>query len=318
MSDVLSAGYVLVVAEVRRGLFEERNLDTIGLGRDLGLPVFLLLPENVNGVDESLFDRVLTVSTDEGNFLNPLTTVSILTKVFESQGQPDFILFTHSSSGAECAAYAAGHFSMPLVTDVSAFDKETGTFSKSYYSDKVFAQFKAASSPSILTVRSGSFRAQVTHNQAAPAVENLGAFTAEEGRTFLEYVEEAGGAVDITKAEFLLSVGRGIGSKDEIPRFEELAQLTRAVLSCSRPVVDKLWLPKERQVGTSGKTVKPKVYLAMGISGAFQHIAGMKDTDCIIAINKDPEAPIFQYAHYGIVADVNKLRDKLIEAVKGS
>ena len=85
MSDVLSAGYVLVVAEVRRGLFEERNLDTIGLGRQLGLPVFLLLPDNVSGVDESLLDRVLKVSTDEGNFLNPLTTVSILAKVFESQ-----------------------------------------------------------------------------------------------------------------------------------------------------------------------------------------------------------------------------------------
>ena len=99
---------------------------------------------------------------------------------------------------------------------------------------------------------------------------------------------------------------------------KSLPRLMRAVLSCSRPVVDKLWLPKERQVGTSGKTVKPKVYLAMAISGAFQHIAGMKDSDCIIAINKDPEAPIFQYAHFGIVADVNKLRDKLIETVKGS
>ncbi len=314
----MSAGYVLVVAEVRRGLFEERNLDTIGLGRELGLPVSLLLPENVNGVDELLLDRVLKVSADEGTFLNPLVMVSILVKVFESQGQPDFVLFTHSSSGAECAAYAAGHFSAPLVTDVSGFDQSTGTFFKSYYSDKVFAQFKSTSSPTFLTVRSGSFRENVTRNQAAPAVESVGDIAPAEGRTFLEYVEEAGGAVDITKAEFLLSVGRGIGSKDEIPRYEELARAMRAVLSCSRPVVDKLWLPKERQVGTSGKTVKPKVYLAMAISGAFQHIAGMKDADCIIAINKDPEAPIFQYAHFGIVADVNKLRDKLIETVKGS
>jgi electron transfer flavoprotein alpha subunit len=316
MSDAL--GYVLVVAEVRRGLFEERNLDTIGLGRLLGRPVCLLLPENVSGVDESMLDKVLKVSTDEGIFLNPLATTSIFAKVFESHGQPDFILYTHSSSGAECAAYAAGHFSLPLITDVSGYDKETGTFSKSYYSDKVFAQFKSTSSPAILTVRTGSFREQVTHNPAAATVESLGAFAPQEGRTFLEYVEEAGGAVDITKAEFLLSVGRGVGSKDEIPRYEELAQLTRAVLSCSRPVVDKLWLPKERQVGTSGKTVKPKVYLAMAISGAFQHIAGMKDSDCIIAINKDPEAPIFQYAHFGVVADVNKLRDKLIEIAKGS
>jgi electron transfer flavoprotein alpha subunit len=314
----MSDRYVLVVAEVRRGLFEERNLDAIGLGRQLGLSVCLLLPENISGVDDSLLDRVLKVSMDEGSFLNPLTMVSILAKVFESQGQPDFILFTHSSSGAECAAYAAGHFSAPLVTDVSGFDKETGTFSKSYYSDKVFAQFKPTSSPAFLTVRTGSFRENATPNPAAATVETVGDITPVEGRTFLEYVEEAGGAVDITKAEFLLSVGRGIGSKDEIPRYEELAQTMRAVLSCSRPVVDKLWLPKERQVGTSGKTVKPKVYLAMAISGAFQHIAGMKDADCIIAINKDPEAPIFQYAHFGVVADVNKLRDKLIEIAKGS
>jgi electron transfer flavoprotein alpha subunit len=89
------------------------------------------------------------------------------------------------------------------------------------------------------------------------------------------------------------------------------------VLSGSRPVIDKQWLPKPRQVGTSGKTVKPKVYLAMGISGAFQHIAGMKDSDCIIAVNKDPEAPIFQYAHYGIIGDVHKVRDKIKDIVKG-
>ncbi len=311
-------GYVLVVAEVRRGLFEERNLDTIGLGRLLQKPVFLLLPDNVSGADPLLVDKLLSVKTDEGSFLNPLFMVSVLTRVFETQGQPDFILFTHSSSGAESAAYAAGHFGLPLITDVNGFDGPTATFSKSYYADKVFAQFAPAKSPSLLTVRTGSFRECATPRPEASPVESLDGLAPAEGRTFLEYVEEATGAVDITKADFLLSVGRGIGSKDEIPRFEELALSLRAVLSCSRPVVDKLWLPKERQVGTSGKTVKPKVYLAMAISGAFQHIAGMKDADCIIAVNKDPEAPIFQYAHFGVVADVNKLRDKLIETVKGS
>jgi electron transfer flavoprotein alpha subunit len=145
----------------------------------------------------------------------------------------------------------------------------------------------------------------------------MAAIPASEGRSFVEYVEEEKAEIDITKADFLLSVGRGIGNKDEIADYEELAGRLRAVLSGSRPVIDKQWLPKPRQVGTSGKTVKPKVYLAMGISGAFQHIAGMKDSDCIIAVNKDPEAPIFQYAHFGIIADANKLRDKLKEAAKG-
>lgn len=92
--------------------------------------------------------------------------------------------------------------------------------------------------------------------------------------------------------------------------------MLKATLSGSRPVIDKMWLPKPRQVGTSGKTVKPKVYLAMGISGAFQHIAGMKDSDCIIAVNKDAGAPIFQYAHFGIIADMHKVRDKLKDMLK--
>jgi electron transfer flavoprotein alpha subunit len=140
--------------------------------------------------------------------------------------------------------------------------------------------------------------------------------TAQRG--FIEYVEEERTDIDITKAEFLLSIGRGVGSQDEIPSYEELAGILTAVLSGSRPVIDKQWLPKPRQVGTSGKTVKPKVYLAMGISGAFQHIAGMKDSDCIIAVNKDLEAPIFQYAHYGIVGDVHKVRDKLKAIVKSA
>ncbi|MBP1730012.1 MAG: Electron transfer flavoprotein, alpha subunit [Deltaproteobacteria bacterium] len=310
--------YLLVVAEVRRGVFEERNLDSIGLGRLMQKPVRLLVPEKTNGFDGRMVDSVLRVGGDEEQFLNPLAMVAILAKIFESQGKPDFIAFTHSSSGAECAAYVSGHFAMPVITDVSGFDAGSGTFLKSYYSDKVFARISAGSSPAVVTVRSGSFKEHVTQSPQEAVAQSVGDFSALEGRSFVEYVEEAAGGVDITKAEFLLSVGRGIGNKDEVARYEELAQSMRAVLSCSRPVVDKLWVAKERQVGTSGKTVKPKVYLAMGISGAFQHIAGMKDSDCIIAINKDPEAPIFQYAHFGVVADANKLRDKLLETVKGS
>ena len=165
-------------------------------------------------------------------------------------------------------------------------------------------------------MRSGSFKEYAVEKGESPAVETIEHVPASEGRTIIEYLEEEKGEIDITRAEFLLSVGRGIGNKEEIPDYEALAGLLRATLSGSRPVIDKQWLPKERQVGTSGKTVKPKVYFAMGISGVFQHIAGMKDSDCIIAVNKDPEAPIFQYAHFGIIADANKLRDRLKEAVK--
>ena len=115
------------------------------------------------------------------------------------------------------------------------------------------------------------------------------------------------GGVDITAAEKLVGIGRGIKDVANIPMVEDLAKTMGAVVSCSRPIVDKGWLPTDRQVGTSGKTVKPKLYHALGISGAFQHILGMKGSDLIIAVNKDPKAPIFSFADYGVVEDMFKI-----------
>lgn len=308
--------YTLIVAEVRRGVFEERNLDSLGLGALLGAQSVLLIPDGAYEVPDKLVDAVVKVKAAEEVYLNPMSMGKILEAVFAAKGKPDHILFTQSSSGMEAAAYAAGLFGMPVMTDVSGYDRDAGIFLKSYYSDKVFGQFKAAGAPVILSVRSGSFREFAVEKAAAAPAETIEGAAAET-RTFVEYVEEEKTDIDITKAEFLLSVGRGVGNQDEVSGYEELAGILKAVLSGSRPVIDKMWLPKARQVGTSGKTVKPKVYLAMGISGAFQHIAGMKDSDCIIAVNKDPEAPIFQYAHYGIVGDIHKVRDKLKELAKG-
>ncbi|HOD75276.1 MAG TPA: electron transfer flavoprotein subunit alpha/FixB family protein [Syntrophorhabdaceae bacterium] len=303
--------YALIIAEVRRGVFEERNLDSAGIAALLGKEAVMLLPDGAYQTG-NIADTIVKVKVGEEVFLNPLNLKNILEKVFTARGNPDVIIFTHSSFGMESAAYTAGAFGFPVVTDVSGYDKERGVFLKSYYSDKIFGEFKANGGPVVLSVRSGSFK-EFAAEKAAARVEEIEGVAPVEGRTFVEYVEEEKADVDITKADFLLSVGRGIGNKDEIPAYEDLAGKLKAVLSGSRPVIDKMWLPKPRQVGTSGKTVKPKVYLAMGISGAFQHIAGMKDSECIIAVNKDTEAPIFQYAHFGIVADIHKVRDKLKE-----
>jgi electron transfer flavoprotein alpha subunit len=314
----VSMSYALIVAEVRRGVFEERNLDSLGICALLEKETVLLLPDKAYAFNEKMTDNLVRVKTDEEVFLNPLNLANIVWQVFSTRGKPDLIVFTHSSSGGESAAYLAGLFGFPVITDVSGYDKERALFSKSYYSDKLFGEFKyPADSPFILTMRSGSFREYVSERTVAPKVETIEDVSVSSGRTFVEYVEEEKTDIDITKADFLLSVGRGVGNKDEIPSYEELAGLLKAVLSGSRPVIDKMWLPKPRQVGTSGKTVKPKVYLAMGISGAFQHIAGMKDSDCIIAVNKDAEAPIFQYAHYGIIADIHKVRDTIKSQIMG-
>ncbi len=306
--------YALVIAEVRRGNFEERNLDSLGLAALMGLPITLLAPQGDYPAMGGFADRIVASTLEETTFLNPMNMARIVGAATEKYGRPQAIIFTHSSAGTESAAYVAGALNLPLVTDVSAFEKEGALFHKSYYSDKIFGQFKSlVDNPPVLTVRSGSFKEFAARKEGNPSPEVLDAITPTQERLFVEYVEEEKTDIDITKAEFLLSVGRGVGNKDEISSYEELAGLLKAVLSGSRPVIDKTWLPKSRQVGTSGKTVKPKVYLALGISGAFQHIAGMKDSDCIIAVNKDPEAPIFQYAHYGLVADMHKVRDKLKE-----
>jgi len=140
-------------------------------------------------------------------------------------------------------------------------------------------------------------------------------------KDFIEFVETAAGDVDISQAGLLVSVGRGIGEEENIALVKELAEALNGVVSCSRPIVDKSWLPKYLQVGTSGKSVSPKVYIAVGISGAFQHLAGISGAGTVIAINKDPKAPIFRTADYGIVDDLFKilpvLKDKVLETKKG-
>jgi electron transfer flavoprotein alpha subunit len=132
----------------------------------------------------------------------------------------------------------------------------------------------------------------------------------------LELIEAPASEVDITKADILVSIGRGLGDKDKIGILEALAQALNGVIACSRPLVDLGFLPSERQVGASGKIVAPKVYIACGISGASQHLTGMSDSKMIVAINKDPNAPIYQVAHYGVAADLFKIVPALTEAAK--
>jgi electron transfer flavoprotein alpha subunit len=161
------------------------------------------------------------------------------------------------------------------------------------------------SSGAVLTIRPGAFKplgAVPIRVAVVDKSSDIGTVTA--GRRYLETVVAEAGDVDITKHNVLVSIGRGIQEKDNVAIAEELAEALGAAVSCSRPVVDAKWMEKSRQVGSSGKTVKPKVYLACGISGAFQHLAGIKGSPFLIAINKNPKAPIFQVADIGIIDDI--------------
>ena len=168
----------------------------------------------------------------------------------------------------------------------------------------------------MINIRPGSF-APDESKSASGAVEDKSGDAGDlsAGRRFLEVVEAEVGDVDITKSDVLVSVGRGIEDEENIEIAQELADAMGAVVSCSRPIVDAKWLEKSRQVGTSGQTVKPKVYMACGISGSFQHMGGIKGSPFIVAINKNVKAPIFQVADVGIEADILDFLPELTEAV---
>ncbi len=174
-----------------------------------------------------------------------------------------------------------------------------------------------ASAGAVITVRPGSFAPADDGSAGGSVTDKSGdAGDLSAKRAFLEVVEAEVGDVDITKSDVLVSIGRGIEDEDNIEVAEELAEAMGAVVSCSRPIVDAKWLEKSRQVGTSGQTVKPKVYMAMGISGSFQHMGGVKGNPFIVAVNKNPKAPIFQVADVGIVEDILDFMPELQEAIE--
>jgi len=173
------------------------------------------------------------------------------------------------------------------------------------------------SSGAVVTIRPGAFKPLEGPPISGAVVDKSNAVSAlVSGRRYLETVVAEAGAVDITKYNVLVSIGRGIQEKDNVAIAQELADALGAAVSCSRPVVDAKWMEKSRQVGSSGKTVKPKVYLACGISGAFQHLAGIKGSPFLIAINKNPKAPIFQVADVGIVDDILEFLPELTNKVR--
>ena len=172
----------------------------------------------------------------------------------------------------------------------------------------------------VITVRPGVFQADESKGESGTVVDKT-ADALQEGlpgqsRRFLEVVEAEVGDVDITKSEILVSVGRGIEDEENLEMVNELAETMGGDVSCSRPIVDAKWMEKSRQVGTSGQTVKPKVYLALGVSGSFQHMGGIKGAPYVIAVNKNPKAPIFQQADVGVVADILEFIPMLTDKVK--
>jgi len=203
------------------------------------------------------------------------------------------------------------------VIDIEGIDGDTLKIIRQEYSGMAYTHVTCdCSNWVVVTARPGSFQPEEGITVSGQVVDKSGeAGDLTVGRKYLEIVEAEVGDVDITKEDVLVSIGRGIEDEDNIEIAQELAEAMGAVVSCSRPIVDAKWLEKARQVGTSGQTVKPKVYLACGISGSFQHLGGIKGAPFIVAINKNPKAPIFQVADVGIEADILDFLPELTERI---
>jgi len=305
----------LVVAEHVRGALRPVTLELIAAAGDLGGPVAVAViaadpstltdAVNVEGVDE-----VLAVRVEQEAFENDVYQQAVEALIEERDPRAVLMGFTVDSMGY--APALAAKLGLGFASDVLALREEGGEIvaERSYYGAKVNAEVEFPGHDRVvLLIRPTSW--QPAGGSGSATVAEIAVPAASSRARHVDWVEVQAGDVDITTADLLLSVGRGVGEKENLEQFEGLAGRMGATLSVSRPLVDAGWMPNSRQVGQSGKTVKPKVYLALGISGAVQHLAGMKTSGTIIAVNSDPEAAIFNVAHYGAVADLFEVADAL-------
>jgi electron transfer flavoprotein alpha subunit len=320
-------GEIMVLMEHRQGELREISFEMLSKGQELAEKqqtelTAVLLGTGVASMaaDIKRFCHHTLVAEDALlTHFNSEPYQDILTFLMKERN-PSLVLIGHTAFGMDLAPALATAAGIPLATD--CYEIETrGDAIRPYrqmYGGKMCSEVHFKEAPcTMITVRSGSSPSE-NLREISGTIEEV-PFTFEKGysyKKFIQYVEAAVGEVDITQADVIVSVGRGIGDPENLPIFEELASLLGGVVACSRPVADKNWLPKERQVGTSGKTVKPKLYIALGISGAFQHTAGMKNAATIIAVNKDAKAPIFNVAHYGIVDDLLKVVPEIVKKVR--
>ena len=264
------------------------------------------------------YSEVWKVSSESLAYPNAELIRQALVKVLP---QGCMVLVSHNHFGLDLGPGLSIKLNAAFVSDVVGIDGVEGTNLKvirQEFGGQVSAHVRCnIASGAVINLRPGAFKPLDGISAAGKVVDKsaeVGALTAK--RRYLTTVMPEAGDVDITKEPVLVSIGRGIGEKDNIPIAEELAEAMGAVVSCSRPVVDAKWLPKSRQVGSSGQTVKPKIYLACGISGSFQHLAGLKGNPFIVAINKNPKAPIFQVAEVGIVTDMLEFLPELTNKIR--
>ncbi|MDP6339607.1 MAG: electron transfer flavoprotein subunit alpha/FixB family protein [Candidatus Marinimicrobia bacterium] len=320
---------ILIVLEDNNGKIHRMGLESIAaaqkMANDLGLSMgALVMGKNGDALAEQAsgfnVGEVIKVNNKLLSSYSSDGYAEAVKQVIE-QENPTYVLFGHSYQVRDYAPRVSAKLMKPFLVDNVAMNTEGGNvvFTKQMFNAKLFSDITPVSDgPYLVSFQSAAFSSENAVSGSASVREATVNLDASMIKTESEepFQEEAGG-VDLTSAEIIVSIGRGIGKEENIPLAETLAQALGGELAASRPVVDAGWLPAAHQIGSSGQSVSPQMYLALGISGAIQHVVGMKGSKNIVAINKDPEAPIFEIADYGVVGDVLEIIPKLVESLKG-
>lgn len=318
-------GKIWVIVEQWRGQISDITYEVLALGHEiadeLGVPLqAVLLGHNAKGLAGTLGKADSVLYADHPSLQEPLpeSYTRALAQLVERR-QPQSVLIPLTNVTMGIGTLLGAELRLPIVNfckDVRVHDGRIEAVC-TLYGGKIEARVTAARTPAVLGIWPGSRPADQGRSPEAPEVEEVPVTLPDSPCVRLSrYTEPEAGDVDLTRQDVLVAVGRGIQSQDNLELAEELAAVLGGAVCGSRPVIDQGWLPLSRQIGKSGLTVKPKVYVAAGISGAPEHVEGIRNSGLIIAINTDPHAPIFDIAHYGIVADALDVLPALTDAVK--
>jgi electron transfer flavoprotein alpha subunit len=317
---------VLVIAEQRDGRLNRATWETIAAAQQAGTPVKIAVLGA--GADSAAKDVAAADAAEvivvEAAALSEYTSDGYVLALAAliAQEQPSLVFLPHTYQTRDFAPALAARLGRALVTDATAIKKSGDkiAYVRPVFQGKLNADVEAAgAAPHLVTFQIGAFRADAAARGASPAPTRKVAVQVDSGAIRQKPeapFQEAKQAVDLSQAERIVSVGRGIKGQEHLTIAQDLAAALGAEIAASRPICDAGWLPMDRQIGSSGQTVAPKLYVALGISGAIQHLVGMKGSRTIVAINKDPEAPIFEIADYGIAGDLFEIVPALIAELK--
>ena len=322
---------ILVIAEQRQGRWNNTSFETLAaaqqIAKDASSTVSaLVLGKGVARLADELAAKnvaeVLLVQHDLLEAYTPDGYCVALSQVIKSV-KPELVVFPHTYQVRDFAPKLAAMLGKGMIGDCVGYRNEAGklVFLRQMFQGKTAADvtFQGAA-PWFASFQAGAFRSDLvaTHPSGKAPVNSISVdLKPEQIRTKpLDLFKEAKSAVDLTQAPLIVAIGRGIKAPENIPQAEALAKALGAEIAASRPICDEGWLPMERQIGSSGQTVAPKLYLALGISGAIQHVVGMKGARTIVAINKDQNAPIFEIADYGVVGDIFEIMPALTEVLE--